>query len=142
MRKALDDVFGDVKEAYHRSAAAAARRKLSALAAWLISNGEETAARRLKEGLEETLTVLKLNLPSLARRSLSTTNTIGNLMSSIRRGTRNVKRWQNGSMVRRRVGLGVAHAHEDQRLRQPPGPRDRSKRQRSGRRSDRGRVVP
>ncbi len=31
-------------------------------------------------------------------------------LSSIRRVTRNVKRWQNGSMVRRWVGLRVAHA--------------------------------
>ena len=140
LHKALDDVYGNValiqrcqvhkirnikghlpekrhayvlkamREAYHCSTAAAARRKLQALAAWLTSNGEETAARSLKEGLEETLTVLKLDLPPLLRRSLSTTNAIENLMSSIRRVTRNVKRWRNGSMVRRWVGLGVAHA--------------------------------
>lgn len=140
LRKALDDVLGDViliqrcqihkirnikghlpekrhayvlkamREAYHCSTAVAARRKLLALAAWLASNGEETAARSLKEGLEETLTVLKLDLPPLLQRLLSTTNTIENLMSSIRHVTRNVKRWRNGSMVRRWVGLGVAHA--------------------------------
>jgi transposase-like protein len=47
------------------------------------------------------------------RPSLSTTNTIENLTSLIRRVTRNVKRWRNGSMVRCSVGLGVAHAQTE-----------------------------
>ncbi len=142
LRKALDDVFGDavvvqrcqvhkmrnlrehlpekrhayviktMREAYGSSSATAARKRLQALASWLEGNGEDTAARSLREGLEETLTVLKLGLPATLRRSLATTNCIENLMGSIRRITHNVKHWRNGSMVRRWVGLAVAHAQK------------------------------
>jgi transposase-like protein len=59
---------------------------------WLESNGHEDAAASLREGLEETLTVVKLELPPTLRRSLATTNTIENLVGSFRRVTRSVKR--------------------------------------------------
>jgi len=43
-----------------------------------------------RTGHEETLTVLKLGLPATLRRSLSTTNSIENLLGTVRRVTRNV----------------------------------------------------
>lgn len=152
LRKALDDVLGDtvlvqrcqvhkmrnlkehlpekrhayviktMREAYAADSTAAARKRLQALARWLDSNGEESAARSLKEGLEETLTVLKLNLPPTLRRSLATTNCVENFIGTIRQVTRNVKRWRGGSMVRRWVGLAVAHAQT--RFRKIKGYRD------------------
>ncbi len=152
LRKALDDVLGDavvvqrcqvhkmrnlrehlpekrhayvlktMREAYGSSSAAAARKRLQALARWLESNGEESAARSLKEGLEETLTVLKLNLAPTLSRCLATTNCIENFIGTIRQLTRNVKRWRGGSMVRRWVGLAVAHAQK--RFRRIKGHRD------------------
>ena len=44
---------------------ARARReeRLLQLLAWLESNGEDSAATSLREGLDETLTVLRLGLP-------------------------------------------------------------------------------
>jgi putative transposase len=152
LRKALDDVLGDavvvqrcqvhkmrnlrehlpekrhayviktMRDAYGSSSAAAARKRLQALARWLESNGEESAARSLKEGLEETLTVIKLNLAPTLRRCLATTNCIENFIGTIRQVTRNVKRWRGGSMVRRWVGLAVAHAQK--RFRRIKGYRD------------------
>jgi transposase-like protein len=140
IRKALDDVLGDraviqrcqvhkqrnlrehlpeqrhgyvlasMREAYRATTADAARKKLRALVSWLESNGHEDAAASLREGLEETLTVVKLELPLTLRRSLATTNSIENLVGSIRRVTRNVKRWRGADMIRRWTGLGLFNA--------------------------------
>ena len=44
------------------------------------------------EGLDDILTVTRLGLPGNLRRSLARTNIIENMMSGIRRVTRNVKR--------------------------------------------------
>ncbi len=62
---------------------------------WLERNGYDEAAGSLREGMEETLTVVKLALPALLRQSLATTNAIENLNGTIRRVSRNVKRWKS-----------------------------------------------
>ena len=48
------------------------------------------------EGLDETLTVLTLELSPQLRRSLSTTNAVESLISRTRLVKRNVKRWRGG----------------------------------------------
>lgn len=103
-------VTGVMREAYRAASADTARKRLRALITWLENNGHEDAAASLREGLEETLTVLKLTLPRTLTRSLSTTNPIENLMSSIRRVSRNVKRWQRGDMIKRWTSLAVFNA--------------------------------
>ena len=67
-----------------------ARKRLQALVSWLERNGYDEAAGSLREGLEETLTVVKLALPELLRQSLATTNAIENLNGTIRRVSRNL----------------------------------------------------
>jgi putative transposase len=98
--------------AYRASSAAAARRQLTALATWLARNGQADAAASLREGLEETLTVLKLGLPPGLRRFFATTNCIENLIGTLRHVTRNIKRWREGDMRRRWIGLGLLRAAE------------------------------
>ena len=66
-----------------------------------------------QDGMEETLTVVKLALPALLRQSLATTNAIENLNGTIRRVSRNVKRWKSPSMVRRWTALGVVTAQKE-----------------------------
>jgi transposase-like protein len=88
----------------------AARRQLQALASWLETTGHPDAAASLREGLEETLTVLKLELPSTLRRFFATTNCIENLIATLRHVTRNVKRWRGGDMIHRWAGLGLLRA--------------------------------
>lgn len=109
-KKAHAWVLSQMREAYRAPSADAARRQLTRVASWLERNGHEDAAASLREGLEETLTVLKLRLPRTLTRSLSTTNAIENLMSAIRRATRRVSRWRNGSMIRRWVGMSIFDA--------------------------------
>ena len=104
-------VLQTMRDAYKSSSTTAARNKLTALVRWLERNGEVAAAGSLREGLEETLTVLKLNLSDTLRRFFSTTNAIENLNGTFRRQTRRrVKRWNGGEMVERWIGLVMVDA--------------------------------
>jgi len=101
-----------LRRAYRAASAGAARRQLTALATWLERNGHADAAASVREGLEETLTVLKLELPPALRRFFATTNCIENLIGTLRHVTRNIKRWRDGDMRRRWLGLGLLRAAE------------------------------
>ena len=81
-------------------------------ASWLESNGEDSAAASLREGLDETLTGMRLNLPATLRRTFATTNAIENMNGSLRRIARNVKRWKDEKMTRRWVALGIGEAQK------------------------------
>lgn len=67
-------------------------------------------AASILEGLDEILTVVRLKLPMELRRSLACTNIAENMMGTIRRVTRNVKRWRSGSMALRWVAAGMIEA--------------------------------
>jgi len=103
-------VARQMRDAYKSSSFATAKKKLLQLASWLASNGEDSAASSLREGLDETLTVMRLGLPKTLQRSFATTNAIENMNGSLRRIARNVKRWRNEGMIRRWVALGIAEA--------------------------------
>ena len=53
----------------------------------------------MREGLEETLTIIALGLSEALRRSFSTTNAVESLISRTRHVKRNVNRWRGGQMV-------------------------------------------
>src|SRR5579863_3138909 len=99
-----------MRDAYNSATAATAKKKLMQLASWLASNGEDSAAASLREGLDETLTVMRLAPTKTLQRSFATTNAIENMNGSLRRIARNVKRWRDESMIRRWVALGIAEA--------------------------------
>jgi transposase-like protein len=60
-----------------------------------------SAAASLLEGLEETFTINRLNLPPELRRCLGTTNVIESPTSGVRLRTGRVTHWQSGEMVLR-----------------------------------------
>jgi len=60
-----------------------------------------SAAASLREGIEETLTVHKLGVSGLLRKTLATTNPIESCFSVTRTITGRVKRWSGGDMVQR-----------------------------------------
>ena len=62
------------------------------------------------EGTHTPVTVLKLDLPEALRRFFSTTNAVENVMGTIRRVSRNVKRWRHGAMAKRWTAFGLAAA--------------------------------
>ena len=67
-------------------------------------------ARSILEGLDEMLTVNRLGLPVQLRRSLACTNSIENMMGTVRRVCRNVKRWRNADMALRWTAAGMMEA--------------------------------
>ena len=69
-----------------------------------------SAARSLEEGMEETLTLHRLGVAPLLRRSLSSTNLIESCLSTVRHVTRNVKRWRGGKHVARWTAAGLLEA--------------------------------
>jgi len=60
-----------------------------------------SAAASLREGLEDTLTLHRLEVPAALRTSLSTTNPIESPFSYVRAKTDRVKRWRGGDQVQR-----------------------------------------
>lgn len=98
-----------MRDAYRGVSKQTARKRLLNLVNQLESDHPD-AAESLREGLDETLTLKDWKLPASLERTLSTTNSIENLNGSIRRVTRNVKRWRDGSMIRRWVAAGVFEA--------------------------------
>jgi transposase-like protein len=102
VRKAISD-------AYKSKSKALGKKRLQQLVARLDRDHPD-AASSLREGLDETLTLLDLGLPASLARTLSTTNPIENLNSTIRRVLRRVKRWRDGTMVKRWVGAGILEA--------------------------------
>ena len=89
-----------IRRAWAAEASEKGRRKLKDLASQL----DEThpgAAASLREGLEETVTVIDLGVGGWLLKTLSSTNPIENLNGGLRRLTRNVKRWRGGAMAQR-----------------------------------------
>ena len=98
-----------LRDAYAASDADRAHKMLTNLVRRL-QDDHPGAASSLEEGLDETLTVKRLRLPKKLERQLSTTNAIENLMGSVRRLSRRVKRWKDGKMILRWTVAAVADA--------------------------------
>lgn len=98
-----------MREAYRCKKVETAKRLLNNLARTLQKK-YPSAAASLREGLDETLTVMGLGLSHALTRSLSTTNPIENMNDRIRATARRVKRWDGGTMILRWVLVGVLEA--------------------------------
>jgi transposase-like protein len=68
------------------------------------------AANSLREGLEETLTVTRLGVRGVLKKTLMSTNPCESMIEAIRRSSGNVKRWQNGDMALRWTAAGMLEA--------------------------------
>jgi transposase-like protein len=98
-----------VRRAYQSPDLKTAMRLLHDLAKRLETDSP-SAAESVREGLEETLTLLSLDLSPRLRRSLATTNAIESLFSRTRQVKRNVKRWRSRQMMMRWVAAGIREA--------------------------------
>jgi putative transposase len=105
-------VLSAMSQAYATRDPKRARRLLENLARRL-ERDHPGAAASLREGLEETLTVMRLDLPESLERVLSSTNLIENLFSRVREIARRVKRWQGGTMILRWTAAGVLEAERN-----------------------------
>jgi putative transposase len=97
--------------AYSETSYERALQSLKTTAAWL-ERLNPAAAASLREGMEETLTVVKLGLPDLLRRTLATTNPVESAFSVAVKVTGRVKRWRDGNMRLRWCTAGLLRAEE------------------------------
>jgi putative transposase len=95
--------------AYHADSALEAEAALLALAKKL-DRTHPGAAASLREGLDETLTVLRLGVPPTLARTLPSTNAIESMISVCREHASNVKRWRDGQMALRWCAAGMVEA--------------------------------
>ena len=98
-----------MREAYHADSALAAEAQLEALAKEL-QRTHPGAAASLREGLAETLAVLRLGVSPTLARTLRSTNSIESMISIARNHSMNVKNWQNGNMALRWCAAGMIEA--------------------------------
>ena len=71
-----------------------------------------SAARSLGEGMEETLTIHRLKLPTQLRKTMASTNVIESAFSIVEQVCKNVKRWHGGDQRERWVGSGLLVAEK------------------------------
>ncbi len=107
--KLRSTVTSRMRRAYHADSALAAEAALTALAAELDKT-HPGAAASLREGLAETLTVLRLDIPPTLARTLRSTNAIESMISICRSHSANVKRWRDGQMALRWCAAGMVEA--------------------------------
>ena len=69
------------------------------------------AAGSLREGMDETLTVIKLGIPGKLRR-LESTNPCESMIDTVRTTQRNVKHWSSGEMGLRWTAAGMLEAEK------------------------------
>jgi hypothetical protein len=64
----------------------------------------------MREGLDETLTVHRLEVPGLLRKTLSNTNAIESANSVAASVVRRISKWRDGEMVLRHMAAGFLEA--------------------------------
>jgi putative transposase len=70
------------------------------------------AAGSLREGMEETLTVIRLGIKGKLRRTLESANPCESMIDTVRTTQRNVKHWSSGEMGLRWTAAGMLEAEK------------------------------
>jgi transposase-like protein len=105
-----------MRQAYHAESALKAEGELEALAREL-GKTHPGAAASLREGMAETLTILRLGVPPALARTLRSTNSIESMIGICREHSKNVKRWRDGTMALRWCAAGMVEAgHQFRRV--------------------------
>jgi len=100
------ELTGRLNAAWHETDHEQAQRLMQQTASW-VESINPSAASSLREGMEETLTVVRLGVPGLLRESLSNTNVIESAYSIVDRVTGRVTRWRRGDMRWRWCAAGL-----------------------------------
>ena len=101
-----------------------ARERLELLASELERTWPD-AAVSLREGMDDTLTLMRLGITGQLSKTLSSTNPCESMIEIVRSTQRNVKRWQDGDMRKRWTAAGMLVA--EQQFRRIIGYRDLAK---------------
>ena len=105
-------------EAYGETDYDRALARLKQAASWLTGINPDAAAS-LREGMEETLTVVRLGVDAKLRKTLANTNVMESAFSVVEQVTGRVKRWRPGDMRWRWCVAGLLHV--EQRFRRVDG---------------------
>lgn len=119
LRNVLDHLPGSkravigaaLRKAWSADSEAQGRQQLEAVASRLEAH-HPGAVSSLREGLDETLTLLALGAKGALYRTLCSTNPIENLQGALKRVAKRVKRWRGGSMALRWAATALMEAEK------------------------------
>ncbi len=105
-----------MRQACHAESALKAEGLLTELARELDKT-RPGAAASLREGMAETLAILRLDVPPTLARTLRSTNPAESMTEICREHSKNVKRWRDGTMALRWCAAGMLEAgHQFRRV--------------------------
>ena len=116
-----DQIRARIRAAWALTDPELARQRLELLAGELDRSWPDAAAS-LREGLDDTLTLMRLGISANLAKTLSSTNPCESMLETVRHTQRNVKRWQDGDMRKRWTAAGMLVA--EQQFRRIIGYRD------------------
>jgi transposase-like protein len=117
-------VLAKVRGAWSLTDATLAEQRLERLASELERTWPDAAAS-LREGMAETLTLMRLGIGGALAKTLCSTNPCESMIEIVRHTQRNVKRWRDGDMRKRWTAAGLLVA--EQQFRRIVGYRDLAK---------------
>jgi putative transposase len=104
-------VLARIRGAWALTDPAKAEQQLEVLAGELERSWPDAGAS-LREGLPETLTLMRLGVTGNLSKTLCSTNPIESMIEIVRHTQRNVKRWQDGDMRKRWTAAGMLQAEQ------------------------------
>ena len=116
-----DRVRARMRAAWALTDAELAEQRLGLLVAELDQSWPD-AANSLREGLQDTLTLMRLGITGQLAKTLCSTNPCESMIEIVRYTQRNVKHWQDGDMRKRWTAAGMLVA--EQQFRRIIGYRD------------------
>jgi len=119
-----DQVRARMRAAWVLADQGLARDRLQLLASELDQTWPD-AAGSLREGMDDTLTLMRLQISGQLAQTLCSTNPCESMIEIVRYTQRNVKRWQDGDMRKRWTAAGMLVA--EQQFRRIIGYRDLAK---------------
>ena len=88
-----------------------AKQRLELLASELDQSWPD-APSSLREGMEDTLTLMRLGIGGQLAKTLCSTNSCESMIEIVRHTQRNVKRWRDGDMRKRWTAAGMLAAEQ------------------------------
>ena len=117
-------ILARIRGAWALADPAVAQQQLERLASELERSWPD-AGTSLREGMPETLTLMRLGITGNLAKTLCSTNPIESMIELVRHTRPNVKRWQDGDMRKRWTAAGMLVA--EQQLRRIVGHSDLAK---------------
>jgi putative transposase len=104
-------ILAKIRGAWSLTDPALAEQRLERLASELERTWPD-AAGSLREGLDDTLTLMRLGITGQLAKTLCSTNPCESMIEIVRHTQRNVKRWRDGDMRKRWTAAGMLVAEQ------------------------------